>query len=143
MYHSVIFDDEINTWDDWGLVPNPIPVIASPELKMVEYELPISNGLLDNTDLLTGEPLYENREGSLSFYIYRRDKLWCSLYSDILDYLHGRVRKMVLEDDPNYFYNGRFEVDGWETGDDYSQITINYSLDPYKTLISDFSVKEL
>lgn len=57
---------------------------------------------------------------------------WHERYTEIMEYLHGRSMKAILADDPDYFYNGRFAVDSWESGDTWSLITIGYTVEPYK-----------
>ena len=38
-----------------------------------------------------------------------------------------------LEDEPDYYYEGRFAVDAWNSNKDWSMITISYDVDPFKT----------
>ena len=33
MYHSITFDNEKNTWDDWHLIPSSRPLVAPPSIK--------------------------------------------------------------------------------------------------------------
>lgn len=37
-----------------------------------------------------------------------------------------------MEDAPEYFYEGRFTVNSWKSPKDWSHITIDYSVGPYK-----------
>lgn len=133
MYHSVIFGDK-NTYDDWKIVPSSRPVINPPTQKTVILDIPGADGVLDISEALTGYPVFNNREGSLEFIVlndypsYR----WEQVYSNIVTYLHGKQMRMILEDDPNYFYDGRFHVDNWSSQKDWSRITIKYSVGPYK-----------
>ena len=46
---------------------------------------------------------------------YNDFKPWHMAYSDIMDYLHGQKLRAVLEDDPEYFYEGRFTVNVWKS----------------------------
>ena len=32
-----------------------------------------------------------------------------------MDYLHGQTMRAILEDDPEYFYEGRFTVNAWKS----------------------------
>ena len=47
-------------------------------------------------------------------------------------YIHGQKMKMILEDDPLYYYEGRFSVNAWRSDQHYSVITIDYDVGPYK-----------
>lgn len=62
-------------------------------------------------------------------------KEWYQTYSDIMDYLHGRTMRAILEDDKEYFYEGRFTINEWKSSKDWSRIVIDYSLGPYKWLL--------
>jgi hypothetical protein len=42
---------------------------------------------------------------------------------------------MILQDDPDYYYEGRYTVGNWESGASNSAISISYQLDPYKIKI--------
>ena len=138
MYHSITFGNK-NTWDDWHLVPSSRPVFNPPDLKQKTLEIPGGDGFIDLSESLTGYPVYENREGSLEFIVMNDYWEWQEAYSTILDYIHGRKMKAVLEDDPNYYYEGRFTVNEWRSEEKYSTITIDYSLAPYKTKIEESS----
>lgn len=131
MYHSITFGEK-NTWDDWKLVPTSRPVFNPPELKRRTIEIPGADGFIDLSEALTGYPVYENREGSFEFTVLNGYKTWYDAFSDICDYLHGQQMKAILEDDKNYFYEGRFTVDEWKSNKGNSSITINYSVHPYK-----------
>mgnify|MGYP007025187911 FL=1 len=55
---------------------------------------------------------------------------WHSVYSEIMDLIHGQSLRAILEDDPEYFYEGRFTVNSWKSQKDWSRITIDYSVGP-------------
>lgn len=138
MYHSVIFGEK-NTWDDWHLVPSSRPVFNPPSVKTNTVDIPGGNGVIDLTEALTGYPLYNNRTGSLEFIVVNdcfepveTHQEWYDIYSDIMDYLHGQKMKAVLEDDKDYYYEGRFAVNSWKSDQNYSIITIDYDIGPYK-----------
>lgn len=131
MYHSITIGTK-NTWDDWHLIPATRPLVAPPPVKENAVEIPGGDGVLDLTDALAGRPTYGNRTGSWTFYVENDFKDWTVLYSEIMAYLHGRDLQAVLEDDPGYYYEGRFSVNEWKSDKNWSQITINYNVGPYK-----------
>lgn len=133
MYHSITFGDK-NTWDDWQIVPSSRPVFNPPSLKRRLLDIPGADGSIDLSESLTGYPVYENREGSLEFIVMNGYKEWYQAYSDIMDYLHGRTMRSILEDDREYFYEGRFTINEWKSSKDRSRIIIDYNLGPYKWL---------
>lgn len=131
MIQSITFGDK-NTWDDWKILPTERPVFAPPKPKTTYIDIPGGNGALDLSESLTGYPIYENRTGSFKFRVMNDYVEWHERYTEIMEYLHGRSMNAILADDPDYFYKGRFSVDSWESGDTWSQITIGYTVDPYK-----------
>ena len=133
MYHSITFGDK-NTWDDWKIVPSSRPVFSPPKQKTTYLEIPGADGSIDISTALTGYPVYENRTGSFEFLVMNDypEYRWEMVYSNIMVYLHGQAMKAILEDDPNYYYEGRFSVDDWSSEKDYSKIKIGYNVGPYK-----------
>ena len=131
MYHSITIGGK-NTWDDWRLVPASRPVFNPPAQKVKTLEIPGGDGVIDLSQSLTGYPVYQNRTGSIEFIVMNDFKPWHMAYSDIMDYLHGQKLRAVLEDDPEYFYEGRFTVNVWKSEKDWSRITIDYDVGPYK-----------
>ena len=155
MFHSITFskyDSTLilagkNTWDDWMLAPSSRPVFNPPALKEHIIDIPGKDGVLDLSESLCGFPMYERREGTVEFYVIneygsrKRVGGWQDTYSTIMEFMHGRVLRAILEDDPNYFYKGRFFVQEWKSEKDYSMIIIGYKVDPYKWEIQTSSQK--
>lgn len=131
MYHSITLGDKI-TWDDWHLIPKSRPLFNPPSVKTNYIEIPGGDGSLDLTTALAGRPVYKNRTGSWEFYVENGFKDWAVLYSEIMTYLHGKKLKAILEDDPDYYYEGRFAVNAWKSDPNWSIITIDYEVAPYK-----------
>ena len=141
MYHSITFGSK-NTWDDWHLIPETDPIIAPPEQKKNLIDIPGANGSLDMSEVLTGYPTYNNRTGSLSFYVmnpYAATMPECNpiklrnLISNIMNYFSGKKdMQMILEDDRAYFYRGRFKLESVNTGESFTTISIGYDVEPYK-----------
>lgn len=135
MYHSIIFSDgnsNRNTYNNWHLVPESRPLVNPPKKKTNYVNVPGSNGSLDFSEVLTGYPVFEDREGSWTFYVLNGYEGWQVIYTSIMAFLHGKKIKVTLEDDPNYYYEGILSVNKWESVKDYSKITIDYKLFPYK-----------
>ena len=129
--HSVNFDN-INTWEDWHLIPMSRPVINPPTKKTIFVDIPGANGHLDLSEVVSGGPVYNNRTGSIEFMVQNGFKPWSEMFSTVMNALHGRYMTVVLDDDPEWSYRGLISVSKWNTGDHYSTITIDYDLEPYK-----------
>ena len=141
MIQSVTFGNEFdsdgvligkNTCDDWQILPTERPVFASPKPKTAFIDVPGGNGLLDMSEALTRYPVYNNRTGAFSFRVMNEGKPWVDRYSEIMAYLHGKAMRVMLNDDPDWFYYGRFSVDSWASGDTWSVVTIGYNVGPFK-----------
>lgn len=146
IYHSVIFGDK-NTWDDWHLIPSSRPIFAVPSQKVVTVDVPGANGVIDLSTALTGKPLFNNREGSFEFIVMLDPSYgtWIERYTELLNYLHGKTMHIILEDDPEWYYNGRVTIDAWDSPSDGSgsTVSISYSVEPYKYKISDPTIRSL
>lgn len=147
MYHSLtikVFSSRssgawiYNTYDDFHLVPTSLPVISTPGIKTKSVEVPGADGAIDLTESLTPYPLYNNRTGSLEFALLTSalssTSAWTRIYSEITNKIHGRICQIILEDDPDWFYEGRIAVNQWQSSNDgkWPIITLNYDLQPYK-----------
>lgn len=131
MYHSIKFDEK-NSWDDWHLIPSTRPVFNPPAAKIKYIDLPGSDSNLDLTTIFSEFPTYENRKGSFEFIVAPDYLSWEETYATIMDYLHGKEILAVLEDNPEYFYRGRFTINSWKSVKVYSLIVIDYDVGPYK-----------
>ena len=143
MYHSITFyagdtlENGTNSWDDWHIIsPNRL-LFNPPPVKTHYVDVPGANGQIDLTEALVGHPIYGNRTGSFTFIVLNDYGNWADRYSSMLGYFHGRRLKAILEDDPEYYYEGRFEVDEWGSEDSWSTISISYNVNPYKYRVSD------
>lgn len=127
----------VNTWTDWHLIPASRPEISPPEVYTNYVELPACHGKLDLSEYLTGYPVYRNRSGSLEFYAANGQGFWAERYGEMCNFLHGKKLFMVLYDEPEYFYTGRFRVQKWNSDGktNWSSIAIDYELDPFKFVL--------
>lgn len=129
--HAVIFGDK-NSWKDWHLIPSSRPVFVMPEVKTNFVDLPGTDSGIDLSEAVSGYPVYKNRNGSFKFVVDPDWKNWPTAYSEIASYLHGKRLRAILTDDPTYFYEGRFWISAWDSGNAVTSITINYDVEPYK-----------
>lgn len=136
-YHSINIG-EINTWDDWHIVPSSRPLIAAPSVKTSYINLPGGDGSLDLTEVLAGRPTYNRRSGSWEFIVMNDYGDWATRYSEIMAYLQGQEFRIIFDDDPEYYYFGRLSVNEWRSEAYWSRIVINYNVDPYKRNVDGF-----
>ena len=134
----------VNTYDDWHIMQDGRPTFTPPEPKTIYEDNPGGNGNIDLTEALAGEPLYNSRTGQFTFYVLNsldgineNRRHWAMRYSSIMNYLQGREMMAILEDDPSYYYKGRFAVNQWQSVPSRSKLVINYTVDPYKYDLTD------
>lgn len=133
--HGITFVNSLerkrHTWNDWKIVPTSRPVVLPPSIQRMEQEVPGRDGLLDLSESLDGEIHYNNRVGTLEFYVANRD-CWINVYNSIQSFIHGRRLKVILDDDKDYYHEGRIAVNDWKSDQSNSTIVIEYNLQPYK-----------
>lgn len=130
-----------DTWDDFHLIPTARPILSLPAPNTKFVSIPGRKDPIDLTEYLTGHSTFGNRTGSWSFftdvdYVEQRLGGWVAFDKRLRSLFHGHVGKIVLLDDPSYFYTGELTMGQWQTGDDRSTVTISYDLYPYKKDLS-------
>lgn len=153
MAHSIFFGEfyrynnrglSINTWDDWHLIPATKHIIAPPEVYTNYVDIPGAHGKYDLSEYLTGEPVYKNRSGSLQFFMAPGYGFLMETCNQIMNMLHGKRSQMILDDEPQYVYSGRFLVSPPQSDASSGRMTIgiNYELDPFKFILPRNSLDE-
>lgn len=86
-------------------------------------DTPDGNNILDNPD---GNPIMDS--GISEYYDF------ASYYSKLCEIFHGKELIMILDDDPDWYYKGRFSLESFQSANDGSGsgITIKYNLEPFK-----------
>lgn len=139
---GVTFNGKHSYWD-WGLLLVNHPIVSPPEPKTKVVEIPGSDVVIDLTEKLTGQVHYKQRDITCFFtLVCERDK-WHDVYSDILNHIHGKTVRIVLDDDEEYAYTGRAEIKQWEPGLHAVNLTIAAEVNPYKTARSNAGRKVL
>ena len=129
MYRSVNFDN-YNSWTDFFLIRSS-KTISAPEPKYIKVEVEGADGELDLTEYF-GDIKYKNRKLSFTFVAKVRETEFLNLFSSIQNALHGRNMKIVLEEDPDFYYFGRVTVNEWKSNKNIGEITIECDVEPYK-----------
>lgn len=131
MNEGVLFGDK-HSFRDWGLHLASRPVISPPVPKLNLIEIPGTDERIDLTEAVSGEVNYESRELTFEFEVIQRKGSWPSIQSEIMNYLHGKKMKIILDEDTEWFWEGRLYVDDWSSHVADSIITIKANVEPYK-----------
>lgn len=129
--NGVKFGDK-HSYRDWGLFLKSRPTISPPSPKTIYIDIPGSDGVIDLTESLTGDVKFDNRTIKCEFVVIDARNRWANIYSEILDYLHGQRLKIILDNDPTYYYIGRVQVNEWKSDKASATIVIEGNVEPYK-----------
>ena len=104
-----------DTWDDFHLIPTARPILSLPTPNTKFVSIPGRKDPIDLTEYLTGHSTFGNRTGSWSFftdvdYVEQRLGGWVAFDKRLRNLFHGHVGKIVLLDDPSYFYTGELTM---------------------------------
>lgn len=131
-----------HTYDDWHMYLKKRPFVTPPKVKTNYVNVPGADGQIDLTEAL-GAVRFEAREFEAELYMVDGLDDWDSVLSDVLNTIQGKRVAMIFDTDPTYQWSGRFYVEKVESRRLGMTMTIKGTVDPYKTLISDGSVKSL
>lgn len=124
--------DTWHTSRDWGLklVSYHIPM---PEPKEKTVDVVGAHGVLDLTD--TDGAVYYNRREGIEIIFDLEDgsaQVWIAKYSEIAAAIHGQKMKMILDDQPDYYYMVRLNLDSTKSEPVLSQFVLTGSAEPFK-----------
>ena len=138
MLNDVIFNNEKSAYYDWGIVLTKAS-IPLPSVKTSSVDIKGADGILDLSEVLTGDVCYGNRDIELTFAMME-DKDYYSVVSDIANYLHGKKVTMKLTNDDEYFYSGRATINDWDYSPGKGALVIAISAEPYKYSVTESNV---
>lgn len=105
--------------------------IGSPEVKVRKIDIEGADSSLDLTDFF-GEPKYEDVTHKFSFSTIVPQAQFLSLFSTVKNALHGKKMRIILDDDPLFFYQGRIKVLPFTNEKNVGKISIECDCEPYK-----------
>lgn len=133
--YGVTFDEK-HTYNDFGLCCTSVE-IGAPNVKKKVVNLKGADGMLDLSEVF-GRVLYGNRKLKFTFdHEERNYTAWATHLSALFNYLHGKRRQITLDNDPNYYYDGRVAVKGTKNNKPFSLVTIEIDAAPYKRELHD------
>lgn len=105
--------------------------IGAPEIKRQTVDIAGSDGELDFTDFF-GEPKFANVQHQFTFESIRPRNEQLSQYTYLKNKIHGKKGRIILDDDPSFFYVGRCSVSKYTNEKNIGKITITCDCEPYK-----------
>lgn len=125
-----------HSFNDWDLYLGKETRISFPDIKENIIDIPGADNEIDLTEVLTGDVKYKPRDIKLVFYTVKKVKKWKEYISEIANFLHGQKLKIIFDDDRNYYYFGRCDVNPLETDNKIGKVTIDVKADAYKYSIT-------
>ena len=122
--------------------------MGSPVIKEKKIEIEGADSVLDLTDFF-GEAKYDNVTHKFDFSTMVAASEFLSLFSTIKNALHGKKMRIILDDDPLFFYMGRLHVSKFTNEKNIGIISIEADCEPFKyklnktAILHSFSGKNL
>lgn len=105
--------------------------IGSPEVKTRKIDIEGADSSLDLTDFF-GEPKYEDVTHKFDFTTVVPQALFLSLFSTVKNALHGKKMRIILDDDPLFYYLGRCKVSSFTNDKNIGHISVECECEPFK-----------
>ena len=132
MMGKVFFDGK-DTYTEYGLLLAS-KSISLPEVRTNMIDVPGRDGLLDASEVLTGEVTYKNRTITLKLTGVDTvsGKKWPATISDCCNKVHGKRVKVTFPEDTTHFYSGRCSVGKVGLVKMMQTIPVTVDCDPWK-----------
>lgn len=127
--NGVTFDG-MHSYEKFGLIlmsvtnPNPVP-------KTYQVEVPGADGVLDYTDAF-GATRFNQRKLNMKFAFDHGYWKRYTTNSEVANALHGKKMKIILDEDPGFYYLGRVNMDEWKPDKSLGILSFEIIADPYK-----------
>lgn len=122
---------EYHSLDDLGLIFNT-KTISEPKAQTNMVSVPSRNGLIDMSEVLTGNIRYDDRTIQITFTITDNVNNWESKRMELANLLHGKKMRIIFDDDQAFYWLGRVTVGDLKPKKTIAEITIKATVDPYK-----------
>ena len=131
MVKDVIFNNgKKSAYYDWNMVITKTE-IPLPKAKTSTVDIVGADGVLDLSEVITGEMKFQNRTVKLTFELLD-DTMYEVVIAEVSNYLHGRNVTFTITNDAEYFYSGLATINSWECNKRKGKIVITIDADPYK-----------
>ena len=121
---------DMHSWDDLKMILNS-KEMGAPGVKSKKLDIEGADSSLDLTDFF-GEPKYEDVTHKFQFSTIVPYAEFMTLYSKIKNAIHGKKMRVILDDDPLFYWMGRCYVSGFTNEKNIGQISVECDCEPYK-----------
>lgn len=127
--------DEIHSFRDFGLILTDVK-ISSPEPQTKMVSVPVRNGDIDMSDVVSGNTRFKNRTIVFTFISNKKVEDWLLEISNIRNKIAGQKKRIIIDYDPAFYWYGRITDVSQEISDSAESIVVTASVDPYKYAIN-------
>ena len=127
--NGITFGD-LHSWRDLSLILTS-KQIGTPAPKVEQIDIPGGDGVLDVTEYF-GDVKYQNRNLKFEVSTVVPKSQFMTLFSAVQNKLHGQLMKIILDEDPEWYYFGRISVSEWKAEKSIGKFTIECDCKPYK-----------
>lgn len=106
--------------------------VPMPETKKQTVNLPFASGSVDLTEA-GGVTPYADRDGLQFEFVYFGDLMhWPIMTHNLANFLHGKKLLMILDNDLQYYYVVRLELDSQKSSKHANKVVLKGSAEPFK-----------
>lgn len=126
---GIIFGS-LHSYDDLRLILES-KELGAPDVKVNKIDIPGADSALDLTDFF-GEPKYDDVKHKFTFSSIEPQDTFLSQFSTIKNAIHGKKVRIILDDDPSFFYMGRCFVSSFTNAKGIGTVSVECECEPYK-----------
>ena len=121
---------DMHSWDDLKMILSG-KEMGAPGVKSKKLDIEGADSSLDLTDFF-GEPKYEDVTHKFQFSTIVPYDEFMTLYSTIKNAIHGKKMRIILDDDPLFYWMGRCYVSGFTNEKSVGTVEVECDCEPYK-----------
>lgn len=123
----------IHTLDDLELALGNNNYIGEPQMETTYIKIPGRSGLLDASEAISGRRVFTKRSLAFELGGIRPGLSWDGIISGLRNNIEGRICRLTLDNDKNYFWRGRVYIEDFDRFRDLGTFTLAVpQADPYK-----------
>lgn len=128
---------EFHSFDDFGLYIAPEGIVDIPPKVQEKYiTVPFRNKLLDASEIF-GKVAYDKRTPKYTFVTIKPTTGWDDFLRNISNAIHGKVLQIIYDRDPQYYLQGRVQVNNFQSDKSEGKVVIDAVCDPFKYKIDE------
>lgn len=121
---------DVHSYDDLKLILSG-KEMGAPGVKSKKLDIEGADSSLDLTDFF-GEPKYEDVTHKFQFSTIVPQSEFMTLYSRIKNAIHGKKMRVILDDDPLFYWMGRCYVSSFTNEKNVGTVEVECDCEPYK-----------